>query len=124
MNDIEEYYETYDEVGRLTKDRSHSVEFSTISETMDRLLCRKCRVLDIAAGPGTYAFHLADMGHSVSAKDLSTRHIRMLQDRNASEAKKLASIEKTRHSERTWLPRRRVRRGALYGTDISPRDRR
>ena len=88
---IKSHYEGYDEAARLHRGKAHSIEFLTTVNYFDKTLPQNSRVLDVCAGCGDYAFHLADRGHEVIACDLVDRHVEAM--RANPNAGKLAGIE-------------------------------
>ncbi len=77
------YYATmYGEKDRFTRDRAHTIEYLTTLRYLERYLPHGCHVLDCCAGPGAYAFALAEMGYRVTAGDLVAEHVDMLNERN------------------------------------------
>ena len=74
-NHVIDTYENYKEENRLTSNQARSLEFITTARVLDALLPASCTVLDCAAGTGIYAFWLAEKGHTVTATDITPRHI-------------------------------------------------
>jgi len=74
-----DFYEKYDENGRLFRDNIHMVEFLTIVTYFDKLFKPKSKILDACAGTGVYSFYLADKGHFVTACDLVEHNINIIQ---------------------------------------------
>lgn len=77
-NYVVESYENYREEDRLSTDNARRIEFLTTVRILDRLVGEKKSILDCAAGTGIYAFHFADRGHTVTATDLTPRHIEII----------------------------------------------
>ena len=75
---IKNYYENYDEEGRLFRDNAHLPEYLTTIRYFDRLFAEGSRILDVCAGTGRYSFYLADKGHSVTACDLAEHHVEII----------------------------------------------
>jgi 2-polyprenyl-3-methyl-5-hydroxy-6-metoxy-1,4-benzoquinol methylase len=75
---INRYYENYDEDGRLFRDKAHLPECLTTIRYFDRLFAPGSRILDACAGTGKYSFYLADKGHIVTACDLVEHHINII----------------------------------------------
>ena len=90
LEKIVNYYENYDEDGRLFRDKAHLPEYLTTIRYFDRLFSSGSRILDACAGTGRYAFYLADKGHIVSACDLSAHHIDIIRAKTGAD--KLADI--------------------------------
>lgn len=74
-NAVVEAYENDREEDRLTTNNARKIEFLTTVRALDGLLPEKSAILDCAAGTGVYAFHFADRGHTVTATDITPRHI-------------------------------------------------
>jgi 2-polyprenyl-3-methyl-5-hydroxy-6-metoxy-1,4-benzoquinol methylase len=75
---IKQYYENYDEEGRLFRDKAHLVEWLTTIRYFDRLFAPGSRILDCCAGTGHYSFYLADKGHHVTAGDLVPHNVELI----------------------------------------------
>ncbi|MCL2647325.1 MAG: class I SAM-dependent methyltransferase [Phycisphaerales bacterium] len=78
---IENYYENYDEEGRMFRDRMLQLEYLTTIRYFDRLFVPGSRILDACAGTGRYAFYLADKGHVVTACDLVEHHVSIMKSK-------------------------------------------
>jgi 2-polyprenyl-3-methyl-5-hydroxy-6-metoxy-1,4-benzoquinol methylase len=83
---IKEYYENYDEDGRLFRDNAHKVEYLTTIRYFNRLFSPASRILDTCAGTGNYALYLAGQGHIVTACDLVAHNISILKSKPESSA--------------------------------------
>lgn len=77
---IIECYENYREEDRLSSNRARKIEFLTTIKVLDTLLEGKKKILDCAAGTGIYSFYYADKGHTVTATDITPRHINIIRD--------------------------------------------
>jgi ubiquinone/menaquinone biosynthesis C-methylase UbiE len=75
---IKQYYENYDEEGRLFRDKAHLVEWLTTIRYFDRLFSPGSRILDCCAGTGRYSFYLAEKGHRVTAGDLVPHNVELI----------------------------------------------
>lgn len=73
-------YENYREEDRLSTNNARRIEFLTTSRILDEHLEGSKTILDCAAGTGIYAFHLADKGHSVTATDITPRHVEIMKE--------------------------------------------
>lgn len=82
-SEVIDYYQAYNEEGRLDRDHSHKIEFLTTARYLDRFIAPSSKVLDVAAGAGRYAFYLAQKGHIVSAGDLVDKHVDQMRDGQA-----------------------------------------
>lgn len=74
-NYVVESYEKYREENRLSTNNARRIEFLTTVRILDELLTDKKNILDCAAGTGIYSFYFADRGHTVTATDITPRHI-------------------------------------------------
>lgn len=83
-NELEKYYEEYDENGRLQRDNAHKVEFLTTIHYFDKLFKQRSTILDACAGTGAYSFYLADKGHEVTACDLVEHNVNILKNNHNS----------------------------------------
>lgn len=77
---IIECYENYREEDRLSSNRARKIEFLTTIKVLDTLLEGKKKILDCAAGTGIYSFYYADRGYTVTATDITPRHIKFIRD--------------------------------------------
>ncbi|OPA75366.1 hypothetical protein BVG16_22530 [Paenibacillus selenitireducens] len=81
MKDIIDYYERYDEDGRLMKDNYHRTEFLLTLRFLDPYMIPGSSILDAGAGTGRYSFHLAEKGHMLTALDLTPKHVKLIQEK-------------------------------------------
>jgi 2-polyprenyl-3-methyl-5-hydroxy-6-metoxy-1,4-benzoquinol methylase len=89
-NEVINYYSKYREENRFACDNSRRIEFLTTVKHFDKLISRKSKILDCAAGSGAYTFYLSGKGHEVVATDLTPRHIEFIEK---EKQKKGANIE-------------------------------
>jgi 2-polyprenyl-3-methyl-5-hydroxy-6-metoxy-1,4-benzoquinol methylase len=75
---IKQYYENYDEEGRLFRDKAHLVEWLTTIRYFDCLFAPGSRIFDCCAGTGHYSFYLANKGHLVTAGDLVPHNVKLI----------------------------------------------
>lgn len=80
---IRDYYESYDEDGRL-RTRYGGVEFITTMHYVERYLQPGCRIIEIGAGTGRYSHALARRGYRVDAVELIEHNIEIFR-RNTEE---------------------------------------
>lgn len=66
---LEEYYNNYNEDGRLLS-KHGSVEFLTTARYISRYLKPGMKMLEVGAGTGRYSLHFAGLGYDVSAVEL------------------------------------------------------
>lgn len=71
---LNQHYSHYDEEGRLLS-RMGSVEFFTTLRYIEKYLQKGMRILEIGAGTGRYAHHLARQGYHVDAVELIPHNI-------------------------------------------------
>ncbi len=84
-NYVIESYENYREENRLSTNNARRIEFLTTVRIFDEIITEKKKILDCAAGTGIYSFYFADRGHTVTATDITPRHIGFI--RNVLKAK-------------------------------------
>lgn len=78
MNNVVNSYENYKEEERLTTNNSRKIEFITTARIFDEIFKGNLNILDCAAGTGVYSFYLADKGHTITATDITPRHIEII----------------------------------------------
>lgn len=94
IDEIEKYYNSYQEDIRLNKDRAHKIEFLTSIKYIKDVIPPKSKILDACAGVGGYAFDLADCEYDITAGDLVENHVCTMNKIN-SEKKTIKRIVKT-----------------------------
>ena len=72
---LNNYYSNYDEDARLTKDRSHHIEFITTVNYIDKYLKSGDRILEVGAGTGRYSLYYASKGYKVNSIELIDSNI-------------------------------------------------
>lgn len=77
---LEEYYNQYDEDGRL-RSRHGQVEFLTTLRYVERYLTPDSRILEIGAGTGRYSHYLAQKGYAVDAVELIAHNIDVFREK-------------------------------------------
>lgn len=78
MEFLTQYYQNYDEQGRLGTRYGH-VEFLTTMTYIGKHLQPGMRVMEIGAGTGRYSHALAQMGYRVDAVELLEHNISQFQ---------------------------------------------
>ena len=78
LENLNSYYENYDEDGRLFRDNAHQVEYLTTIRYFDRLFEPNSHILDACAGTGNYSFYLTDKGHTVTACDFVEYNVNIM----------------------------------------------
>ncbi len=81
---LKEYYEKGGEKERLTKDKSHQVEFLTTTRYIDKYLKKDDKIIEIGAGTGIYSLHYAQRGYFVEAVELIQYNIDVLKEQVTS----------------------------------------
>lgn len=77
MESIIEYYNNYDEDGRL-KRKSHMPEYLITMRYIEKYLKPNSKIIEIGAGTGRYSIALADMGYDVTAVELVPHNINIM----------------------------------------------
>lgn len=63
---------------RLTKDKTHQIEFITTTTYIDKYLKQGDRILEVGAGTGAYSLYYANQGYQVDALELTDKNIEEL----------------------------------------------
>lgn len=79
--EVVNFYENYREEDRFATKKARRIEFLTTVRKFDRFFQGNLNILDCAAGTGVYAFYFAEKGHSVTATDITPRHIEYMNER-------------------------------------------
>lgn len=77
---LTEYYNKYDEDGRLTS-KHGQVEFLTTMKYINKFLKKGMRVLEVGAGTGRYSLTIAEKGFQVDAIELIQHNIDVLKSK-------------------------------------------
>ena len=77
MDSIKEYYNHYDEDGRLLK-KNRRPEYLLTMEYIEKYLTDGAKILEIGAGTGRYSVTLADKGYDVTAVELVPHNIEIM----------------------------------------------
>lgn len=75
---LEDFYNEYDEDGRLENSRLGKVEYLTTRRYIDSLLTADCKIAEIGAGTGRYSVTLAKEGYDVAAVELVQHNLDIL----------------------------------------------
>lgn len=75
------YYNGYDEDGRLENSRLGRVEYLTARRYLDPLLTADCKIAEIGAGTGRYSVTLAKEGYDVTAVELVQHNLDILKSK-------------------------------------------
>jgi 2-polyprenyl-3-methyl-5-hydroxy-6-metoxy-1,4-benzoquinol methylase len=78
---VEDYYNGYDEEGRLYRDNRHKVEWITTMNYFEKLFSSNSFILDGCAGTGNYSFKLVELGHKVIASDIVPHNVDFIKDK-------------------------------------------
>ena len=78
MSYLTDYYEHYDEEGRLTASQHGRVEYLTTMKYLEDFLTPGMRVLEVGAGTGRYSLALAGRGYRVHAVELVEHNLAQL----------------------------------------------
>lgn len=81
MNEIEKYYNKFNEDKRLLS-RHGIVEFTTSMHYINKYAKNKClNICDVGAGTGRYSIALSDKGHNVTAVELVKKNLSVLKEK-------------------------------------------
>ena len=83
---IQNYYDNYDEDGRLLK-RYGQVEYLTTMRYIDKYLTNGAKILEIGAGTGRYSHSLALRGFEVDAVEYSPHNFEIFKSKTTPEEK-------------------------------------
>lgn len=83
---LKEYYESYDEDGRLLS-RHGQIEFITTMKYVEKFLTPNARILEVGAGTGRYSHALAKMGYTVDAVELIDHNIEIFRSKITDDEK-------------------------------------
>ena len=78
---LENYYNNYDEDSRLVRDKTHTIEFITTTNFIDKYLKNGDRILEVGAGTGRYTIHYAQKGYKVDAVELVEKNLNILKSK-------------------------------------------
>jgi ubiquinone/menaquinone biosynthesis C-methylase UbiE len=78
---LENFYNEYDEDGRLENSRLGRVEYLTTRRYLDSLLTADSKIAEIGAGTGRYSVTLAKEGFDVTAIELVQHNLDILQSK-------------------------------------------
>ena len=78
---LENFYNEYDEDGRLENNRLGRVEYLTTRRYLDPLLNADCKIAEIGAGTGRYSVTLAKEGYDVTAVELVQHNLDILKSK-------------------------------------------
>lgn len=84
MNEIEKYYNKFNEDKRLLS-RHGQVEFNVTIKYIEKYLkkYRNPHILDVGAGTGRYSVYLDSLGYDVTAVELVKHNLRVLESKNS-----------------------------------------
>ncbi len=84
MNYLENYYEHYDEEGRLASNHGQ-VEYLTTMKYIHEVIggTKKQKILEVGAGTGRYSIALAQEGHQVDALEYTTHNLEIMNSKIA-----------------------------------------
>lgn len=83
---LEDYYNSYDEEGRLLS-KHGKVEFLTTMNYIDKYLKPGAKILEIGAGTGRYSLALAKKGYHVDAVELIQHNIEVFKSKITADMK-------------------------------------
>ncbi len=83
MNEIEKYYNKFNEDKRLLS-RHGQVEFFVTMEHVSKALTNNSKIIDIGAGTGRYSIELYNLGYDVTAVELVKKNLSVLKQKNSA----------------------------------------
>jgi ubiquinone/menaquinone biosynthesis C-methylase UbiE len=81
---LKEYYENYDEDGRLERIYGQ-VEYNITKKYIDQYITKDMKILEVGAGTGRYAVTLAEEGYDVTAVELIEHNLNILKSKITDE---------------------------------------
>jgi ubiquinone/menaquinone biosynthesis C-methylase UbiE len=81
MDAVIKHYEDYDEDNRLIRGKAQQIEFLTTVREIEALISPDSKILEIGAGTGRYSFYFAERGNSVTAVDITPKHIEIMKEK-------------------------------------------
>lgn len=89
MSTITDYYEKYDEDGRITSTKARKVEFTVTTTLLNQYIKPNHKILELGAGTGVYSFYYANRGNEVTATDLTLKHVEIIKQKLEAEGNNL-----------------------------------
>ena len=84
MNQIEKYYNKFNEDKRLSTRHGH-VEFTVSMHFLQKYIGdKKLKIIDVGAGTGKYSIALSELSHDVTAVELVKKNLSVLQSKNSN----------------------------------------
>lgn len=80
MNEIEKYYNKFNEDKRL-ETRHGQIEFKVTTKYLQDILVNKSKILDVGAGTGKYSIFFDNLGHDVTAIELVKKNLSVLKQK-------------------------------------------
>ncbi len=103
---IDKFYNNYDEENRLVKDNTHNVEYLLSKEYIDRYLKEGDKILEVGAGTGRYSLHYANLGYDVTAIEYTEHNLDILKNKITNDMKIVAehgdAIDLSRFEDNTF----------------------
>lgn len=100
------YKQTYDEDERLSKDKTHQLEFITTTTYIDKYLKDGAKILEVGAGTGAYSLYYARKGYQVESIELSDDNLNVLKSKITPELNIQAhqgnAIDLSRYEDNTF----------------------
>ena len=95
MNDIEKYYNKFNEDKRLLS-RHGQVEFFIANHYIDEVIAgrKNLKILDVGAGTGRYSIRLAELGHDVTAIEYVNKNVSQIKMKSAKVVAKQGDARK------------------------------
>lgn len=79
-NSVVNFYNNYDEEGRLMR-RSRMPEYLITMKYIEKYLSQDAKIIEIGAGTGRYSLALAEMGYDITAVELVEHNLSIMQEK-------------------------------------------
>ncbi|MBX4269652.1 class I SAM-dependent methyltransferase [Clostridium estertheticum] len=81
MNNIVNFYNTYDEESRVSTNKARKVEFNVTTSILDEYIKHQDKIIELGAGTGVYSFYYANKGNEVMATDITPKHVEIIKQK-------------------------------------------
>ena len=81
MNNIVNFYNTYDEESRVSTNKARKVEFNVTTSILNEYIKCQDNIIELGAGTGVYSFYYAKRGNEVVATDITPRNVEVIKEK-------------------------------------------